>query len=214
VPESFSYSKKKTAYIFKEGGDKVTCTIKNLGWKKGLIDDLKILDLDGKKVKVSPEEIDYMYLPPSNFNKLGTALDAATDAQKWDNSDLDKDLLEQNLVYFEKSDVKIKKKTFTVMLQVLNPSFCKEIRVYNDPYAKETMSVGVGPITAAGGNEKSYFIKKDGEKTAYKVEKKTYKEEFKMIFSDCPALLEKYGADPKWSDFQTHVWEYSQECKK
>ncbi|MDG1658628.1 MAG: hypothetical protein P8H56_08610 [Crocinitomicaceae bacterium] len=57
VPVTMSYSRKKSFYIFMADGEKVVCTIKSLGWKKGLIDDLKILNLDGDKVKISPEEI-------------------------------------------------------------------------------------------------------------------------------------------------------------
>ena len=204
------FSKKKTAYLFAEGGDKTVCTIKSFGWKKGLIDEIKVLDLEGNKIKISPEDISHMYVPPSNMSKLGNALDFADNATQWENSDLDKNLLGEKLVYFESTNLKIKKNVTAVMAQVLNPTYCKDIRVYADPFAKETASIGVGGVTVAGGLAKSYYLKKAGEASGYKLEKKNFKEEFKIIFSDSPELLEKYGDDPKWKDFETHVWMYSQ----
>lgn len=213
-PTVVGFSKKKTAYIFKEDGTKVTCTIKSLKWTKGLIDEIKILDLEGNKVKISPEDISHMYLPPSGAQKLGNALDFMDNATQWENSDLDKSLLGEKLVYFEKTKMKVKKKVVTVMAQVLNPTYCKQIRVYADPYAKETASVGVAGVTVAGGLDKSYYIKKAGEETGYKLEKKNYTEEFKAIFSEAAKLLETYGEDPKWKDFETHVWDFAMEMKE
>ncbi len=210
-PTVVGFSKKKTAYIFKENGDKITCTIKSLKWTKGLIDEIKILDLEGNKVKISPEDISHMYLPPSAAQKLGNALDFADNATQWDNSDLDKELLGEKLVYFEKTKMKVKKKVVTVMAQVLNVTYCKQIRVYADPYAKETMGASVGGVTVAGGLDKSYYIKKAGEDTGYKLEKKNYTEEFKLIFSEAPKLTETYGDAPKWKEFETHVWEFAME---
>lgn len=208
------FSKKKTAYIFKTDGSKVTCNIKSLKWTKGLIDEIKISDLDGEKIKISPEDISHMYAPPSGAQKLGNAIDFGLNATQWENSDLDQELLGEKLVYFESTQMKVKKKTLQVMGQVLNPTYCKNIRVYSDPFAKESMGVGVGGVTVAGGLDKSYYIKKAGEASGYKLEKKNYSEEFKLIFSDAPKLIEKYGDAPKWSEFETHVWEYAQEMNE
>ena len=209
TPTVVGFSKKKTAYIFKEDGEKFTCTIKSLKWTKGLIDEIKILDLEGNKIKISPDEISHMYLPPSGAQNLGNALDYASNATQWENSDLDKELLGEKLVYFEKTEMKVKKKTVTVMAQVLNPTYCKQIRVYADPYAKETVGIGVAGVTVAGGLDKSYYIKKAGDAAGYKLEKKNYSEEFKVIFSEAAELLEEYGDDPQWKDFETHVWKFA-----
>ena len=211
TPTVVGFSEKKTAYIFKEGGEKVTCTIKSLKWKKALISEIKILDLEGNKIKISPKEISYMYLPPSGLQKLGNALDYVGNATQWENSDLDTELLGEKLVYFEKTQMKVNNKTVTAVAQVLNPTYCKQIRVYADPYAKETASVGVAGVTVAGGLDKSYYIKKTGEAAGYKLKKKNYSEEFKVIFSDAPQLLKEFGDDPKWSGFETHVWKYATE---
>ena len=79
--------------------------------------------------------------------------------------------------------------------------------------AKETMSVGVGPMKLAGGLAKSYYIKKAGEEVAFKITKKDYKKEMTTIFSECPDLLQKYGEDPKWSEFEKFIYDYSTMCE-
>jgi hypothetical protein len=200
MPSVTDFANKKTAYLFKNDGEKITCRIIGLKWKKGSIDGIKIENLEGEKIKLEPEDISHFYAPPSGFSKLGSALDFMDSPNNWGNTDLDKTILGEKLAYFEKTLVKVKKKEFTLCMQILNPTYCKKMRVYGDNRADESIM----------GDAKSYFIKKDGEKAAYLIEKKNYKDEFKMIFSDCPAVLEKYGADVKWKDFEKHVWLYDQ----
>lgn len=213
IPAFNSFSHKKTAYVYLEDGSEVTCTIKKLSRSKGQIDDIKLEDLDGKKIKISPEEVSHMYLPPSSMGKLANFNDFMGDATQWGNTDVDNDIISKGYAYFEKVEAKIKKKTMTLNMQLINPSFSNKIKVYIDPLAKESASIGIGGIDVAGGNDKSYFIKKVNENSAYKIEKKNYDEEFKMIFSDCPSLIEKYGDNPKWSDLATHIYEYTNACK-
>ncbi len=207
-----NFSKKKITYITMDDGSEIKGNIKDLDAKKGLIEKIKILDADGKKLKITPDDINYMYVAPTAVSKLGSTIDLMKDASRWEDTDLDKDIINKGYVYLEKSDVRIRKKTRTLMVQLLNPSFSSKIKVYNDPITGETASVGIGGVKLAGGLAKSYFVKKAGEKVAFELKKKNYDEEFKLIFSDCPALIEKYGDNPKWADLEKHVIEYSQ-CK-
>ena len=200
MPSTMDFANKKTAYLYLENGEKITCRIIGLKWKKGSIAGIKIEDLDGNKIKLAPEVISHFYAPPSGLSKLGNILDFMDDPNSWGDTDLDKTLLGEKLAYFEKTAVKVKKKEFTLCMQILNPTYCKKMRVYSDNRADEGML----------GDPKSYFIKKEGEKTAYLIEKKNYKKEFAQIFSDCPEVLEKFGADVKWRDFEKHVWLYDQ----
>ena len=124
----------------------------------------------------------------------------------------EQEILGRGYAYFEKVDVQVKKKkNFVLMMQLLNPSFSSKIKVYHDPYAAETMSVGVGPVST-GGDDKSYFIHVNGEDRAYKMEKKDYKEKFEELFGDCSAVMKKYGAKIKWSEFPEALHMYSTEC--
>ncbi len=204
---SFSFSHKKTAYITLTDGTEVKGTIKDIDRKKGLIEEIKIKDENGKKRDFAPKEISFMYLPPSGLDNLTKALDAIHDVQKWSDEKLDQDLINQGYVYFETSNVKIKKKTSKMLMQLLNPSFSKSVKIYHDPLAKETMSVGVGAITVAGGNEKSYYISVAGA-TAYKLEKKNYKAEFTPLWKSCANVAKSYP-EVKWIELKDHAPAFS-----
>lgn len=207
---SFSFSHKKTSFVTLNDGKEIKGEIDDIDRKKGLISFVKIVDESGKKHKLKAEDVKFMYLLPSGLDKLSKTLDALTDAQKWNNEKLNQDLLQQGYVYFEQSQVKIKKKTYNLLMQLLNPTFSKSVKIYHDPLAKETASVGIGPVTLAGGNAKSYFIKM-GNELAYKIEKKNYKKEFSVLWNKCDKL--KTVKDIKWSELSKHIVEYT-DCVK
>ena len=92
-----------------------------------------------------------------------------------------------------------------LLLQLLNPSFSSKIRVYSDPFAGETASVGIGGVKLAGGDEKSYYVKKE-DKPAYKLKKKDFKADFDALFKDCSDMkMDKV----KWSEFAEYVFKYN-----
>ncbi|WMN07718.1 hypothetical protein [Marivirga arenosa] len=205
---SFTYSHKKTSYITLKDGTEITGTIKDLDRKKGLIDQIKIEKEDGKKVKLKPEDIKEMYLPQSGLDKVSQAMDAMSDAQKWNNEQIDQDLLDDGYVYFENAMVYYKKKKkMELLMQLLNPTFSKEVKVYHDPMAKQTMSVGVGGVTLAGGLEKSYFVKTNDGEAAYKLKKKDYDEEYEVMWEGCDELMN--STDRAWKDLSKHVVAFS-----
>jgi len=198
---SFSFSHKKTSYLTMNDGTVLEGTIKDLDYKKGLIEEVKI-SVDGKKMKLEPTDIKFMYLPPSGFDKFSNAIDKMYDAQRWD-EDLDANKLKEGYVYFETVEVMVKKKKRTLLMQLLNPSTATGIRVYHDPYAKETMSAGVAGIKVAGGLAKSYYVK-SGDAVAYRLFKKTYNDQYKELYGGCDAVMNAEDA-MKWSALQDHV---------
>ncbi len=200
-------SKKKTTYITLLDGTEVEGPIKSFDRKKGLIEELKI-EVDGKKITYKTEEIKHMYLPQSNWDKLGKATEFMNDPRQWNSEYVEQEKMRDGYGFFEQSEVLVKKKKMTLQMQLLNPGFAQRIKIYHDPFAKETMSMGVGGMTLAGGDEKSYYISKDGQ-TAFRLYKKNYKEEFEKLFADCPAVLEKYGEKMKWSEFNEAVFDHA-----
>jgi len=207
------YSKKKIAYITMDDGTQIQANLKDFKYKKGLIEAIKLKDISGgKKQKIKPEKIKHMYVPISGWAKIDAFYDVKTDATQWGKTSLKKDIFQKGYVYFEKSDVRIKKKTRTLLLQLLNPSFSAKVKIYHDPLAKETLSAGIGGVKVAGGHAKSYYIKK-GDNTAYRVLKKTYKEEYKMIFEDCSSLVEQIDTNRNWVDFVGHIYKYATDCQ-
>lgn len=209
LPPVFSYSHKKTSYITLKNGKTVEGTIKDIDRKKGIIEEVKMKDGDGKAIKYKPDEIAHMYLPASGIDKLSNSMNFLSDATKWDNPDLNQDFIAQGYVYIESSDVMVKKKRMALLVQLLNPHFSQKIRVYHDPMAGETASVGVAGIKVAGGLDKSYYVKKEGAKAAVRLKKKNYDEEFKGFYSSCREVSK---LDPKWSDFVSHVHTYATGC--
>ncbi|MFT6358505.1 MAG: hypothetical protein ACJAYJ_002726 [Saprospiraceae bacterium] len=215
APPFQGFSRKKTTFITLKDGTEISVFIKNLKFKKGLIDELKVSPANGgKKVKINPEDISHMYIPPSDMAKLYQILDAATDLTKLQDNELSTEHLDDGYLYMESSQVQVKKKKVQYcMLQVMNPTFSKKIKVYNDPLSNETVSIGIGGMKLAGGLAKSYYIKKEGEAIARRIKKKEYKKDMDEVFSECSSVIKKYGADPTWSEFEDFIYDYSTECK-
>lgn len=208
---SVSFSTKKPAYITLKDGTEIKGTAK-IGMKKMQIASVTVDD-GAKKRTFAAKDIKYMYLPPSGLDKLAKAQSFLKDAQKWNNEKLNSDFLNQGYVYFENTDVKIKKKTYTMMMQLLNPDFSKSVKVYNDPKAKETASLGVAGVNVAGGNAKSYYVKKEGEPIAYLLTKNDYKKEFSLFWKGCDDL-KKVASNAQWTDLPKHIIIYTENCAK
>jgi len=210
------FSKKKTSYLHMEDGTVKEGLLGGFKRAKGQIETVKMKSESGGKIKIDPAQIKFMYIPPSNLGKLAAANNRAGNISKWNApSNMDSTLMGDGYVYFEKMTTQIKKKkTEDLMLQMLNASFSGKIKVFYDPFAKETMGVSVGGVTVAGGLDKSYYVHKVGsDGPAFKLEKKNYKEQFAELFGDCDEFMAKYGDDIKWSDLETHIYEYTQMCK-
>lgn len=209
LPAYSRFSKKKISYVYLADGTEIKGHIKDIDRKKGLIEKVKIKDMDGKKHKFKAEEIDHMYLYPSGFSKFAAAYDFLHDATKWDNDTYSQGLFGKGYVLFEQSEVYLKKKKGkkrTLLLQLLNPSFSSKIKIYTDPYAGETASLGVGSIKVAGGIAKSYYVKK-GDDVAYRLKKKKYKDQYKELYKGCAELENMEKA--RWSKFEENVYQYS-----
>ncbi len=209
---SFRFSGQKPIYVTMEDGTEMQGTLKKLKRKKGLIRLVIIKDAKGEKHELQPEDIKFMYLFPSGVDGLARAVVLVHDATKWGNTYVKPGLIAEGYVYFEKSKVKVNKKERTLLMQVLNPSFGGDIRVYHDPFASETASLGVAGIKVAGGIAKSYYIRK-GNEVAIRVKKKNYKKKvFGSLFGDCKKMAKKFPK-VKWSDLADHVDTYGK-CKE
>jgi hypothetical protein len=207
---SFAYSSKKDAFVTLADGTELVGRIIDIDRKKGLIEFINIKDATGKKHKLKPEMVHHMYLAPSGLDALGKSLDKVYDVQKWKSDSLNSDLVKDGYVYFESVDVKLKKGTERLLMQLLNPTFCKHVKIYHDPRAAETTSVGVSGFTVAGGDDKSYYVTK-GNQTAVRLMKKDYKELFNELWGECPEVKTKYP-NMRWTDLEKHVVAYS-DCK-
>ncbi len=204
-----TFSHEKTAYITLVDGTELEGTIDDVDRKKGMIESIRLIDTDGKEHDLESESVQHMYLPPSGLDQLQKAGNLMADAQKWNDEKLNQDLFSNGYAYFELGEVMIKKEKQKLLMQLLNPSFSKAIKVYYDPLEKSTGSLSYGGLTLAGGIAKSYYVRRtDGE--MIRLEKKNYEKEFGSLYEKCPSLVEKYP-DGKWRDLAKHVIAFS-EC--
>lgn len=153
----FSFSQKKDSYITIKDGTEFVGRITGLKRKKGLIQEIKYKGEDGKKVKISPDDIKFMYVQATAVDNFGSAVDKITDTQRWGEEEVEDELIKEGYSYFENVEVLVKKKKRTLLMQLLNLHFSSKVKIYHDPFAKETTSLGVGGLTVAGGDEKSYL---------------------------------------------------------
>ncbi len=207
-----SISHKKITYIVKEDGSEIQGTVKKVKRKKGLIKEINIKNKKGEKLTIPIEDIKYAYLPQSGWDKFMKADDFITDATQWEDGLYDKDRIKKGYAYFEKAEVKVKKKKMTLLMQLLNPGICSRMKVYHNPFAGETAGLGVAGVQVAGGKDKSYYVQLDND-TAFKVSKGKYKKTFADIFGSCKKVMKQYSK-AKWSKFEEAAFKYNTECKK
>ena len=209
---SFTFSSNKESYITLKDGQEIVGFIDDIDRKKGLIEEITIKDMDKKKIKLKPEDVKHMYIAPSGFDKLGKGVNVMNNMTKWDE---DKSAhaahIKDGYVFFESTEVMIKKEKMTLLMQLVNPGFARGIKVYFDPRASESASLGIGGITVAGGGAKSYYFKK-GDKIAFKMEKKNYDDEFENLYGDCPDFKKEFAKEQGWSKVEKHVFFYSEKC--
>lgn len=205
---TYQFSKKKTSYVTLKDGTQLEGNVKDFDRKKGITKYIKLKATDGKTYKLKANEIKHAYFHPSGLSSYMSIFDDLK-VQRW-GKDLEEGLFKDGYVYLENTQLQIKKKRQELLVQLLNPHFADGIRIYFDPFAKQSASLGVGPVTVAGGNAKSYYVKKTGDEVAVRLKKKDYREEFPAYFGDCPAV--EASGKVKWIDLADHAFIYSTEC--
>ncbi|MGL4630029.1 MAG: hypothetical protein ACRCVT_02390 [Leadbetterella sp.] len=193
------FSSKKVAYITLQDGTKLEGDIEDLDRKKGNISEITIR-VDGKKKTFEPEQIKEMYLPATGLDMVSKKMEAGTNLTK----DLNMDKIADGYGFFEFTEVVLKGKVKPLLMQLVNPGFHNKIKVYFDPFAKETMSMGVGPLKV-GGIDKSYFVKV-GDKPAYKVSKGDYDDQAQELFKDSPEAMAALKKESDWNKFDKIVY--------
>ncbi|SOE20072.1 hypothetical protein SAMN06298216_0573 [Spirosomataceae bacterium TFI 002] len=200
------FSKKKPAYVTLQNGEEIEGEINDLDRRKGLIEEIT-LEIGKKKKTFKSSEIKSMYLPASGLSKLNNQMDVATKLDKWDNRSVNLGHINEGYALFELTEVQIKKNTEMLLMQLVNPTSCSKLRVYFDPWAPQTMGVGIGGMTVAGGLDKSYYVSLPN-KAAFKLQKKNYVESLPIIFEGCESLIKEAAEEDKWKELATHVETY------
>ncbi|NUO02776.1 MAG: hypothetical protein HUU01_19380 [Saprospiraceae bacterium] len=210
---AYRFSGTKEAYVTLNTGETITSFVDDIKRKKGLIRSIELKDAAGKKTTLSPEQVKHMYVAPTGFDNLSRALDDANTISRWDeDKSAHAEYIKQGYVFFETTEVMVKKKKMTMLLQLVNPGFANGIKVYFDPMAAETGGLAVGGMQVTGGDKKSFYFKK-GDKTAVKISKKNYEDEFSGLYGGCDAFKKEFAKNKKWSQVEKHVFFYSENCQ-
>lgn len=210
---SNTFSHKKIAEFRLVDGTVLKARLREMTFKKGLINSMEVKDTLGNMRKLWAREVQSMYLPPSGMDKFSRSMDRTFDAQKWDLEEVKDTMIREGYVFFEQVKVVINDKPTFVLVQLLNPHFSKHIRIYHDPYASETMRFGVAGITVAGGEDTSYYVlKPGGEPLAERIQRRNYRKKFEALWNDCPSLMKRKNGTIYWSDFIPDAFQYHK-CK-
>ena len=206
LPPIERFSGSKPGYLVLKTGERLDFTLDDLDRKKGLITKIEGKTLDGRKVKYMADEIQEAGLSPSDFAKMASFSESTRSIAKIQRNKVNES--GRNLVLFYNERLDDQKRE--ALLQLVNPGFDSRIRVYDDPFAAETMGVGFAGVQLTGGMDKSFYVK-TGSKII-RLKKKNYDELFRPLFDTCPAVMTKYGKDFAWRDFAYHVFMFDQEC--
>jgi hypothetical protein len=205
APTFRRFSGKKTAFLFLNSGEKISFKIKKIKRKKGAIVRIKGRATDGSKFKYRANDIKQAALPPTLLTKLDAAQDATESVVETTKTNFES--LGKDLALYYQEPYRGQRKA---LLQLINPEFCTQIKVYADPRAKETSGVKVSGLRLTGGIDKSYYVNYKG--TTTRIRKRNYNRYFKEFFGSCPALLNKYK-DSAWRDLPNHIYFYEQNCQ-
>lgn len=206
LPPVERFSGSKPGYLVTKSGERVEFTLDDLDRKKGLIIRVEGKTLDGKKFKREAADIQELGLAPSDYAKFSAFSESTRSIAKMQRTKVNE--ATRNLVMFYQEHLDEPKRD--VLLQLVNPGFDSQIRVYDDPFAAETTGVSIGGVQLTGGMDKSFYVKADGK--VFRLKKKNYDDKFKELFGGCPAVMNKYGKNFAWRDFCTHVFMFDQEC--
>jgi hypothetical protein len=205
LPPMERFSGKKEDILILNSGEKIVFFLDDLDRKKGLIINVAGKTLDGKKFDYDADEIKELYLVPSDMAKIGGAMKATRSILKASRTDLS-ELSREHIQFFQQ---KVEGRKETVLLQLLNPDFQSRMRIFDDPWAAETMGIGFGGMQLTGGIAKSYYANYDGK--TIKIFKRNYEDLFAALFANCKGVLTKYDK-AAWRDLPLHLDTFETEC--
>jgi hypothetical protein len=205
LPAIERFSGKKEGFLVTAKGDTTKFILDDLDRKKGLIVNVSGKDMNGKKFEYKADQIKFLALAPADFGKYAAFSEGTGSVLRASKTDFKQ--INRDLIFFYQEYLEDKKRT--VLVQQVNPGFDNNIKVYSDPFAKQTTGVAVAGMQMTGGMDKSYYVNYKGK--TIRLYKKDYDKKFKEYFGSCPELNAKYK-NGAWRDFAEHLFFYDQSC--
>lgn len=194
-----NFSTEKTIFITMEDGLEIGCLLKELHRENGFVKEVVIKNKSGDTQVLPQESIKAMYLYPSEYSGTHQPIEIPK------NSRINSELLNDGYVYFERADnIWVNKEKFSLLMQLLNPTFEGNVRIYYDPLSTQT-----DKITEPDVPSSSYYLK-DGQKDGICIRKREYSQKvFQILFSNPGEYTHKIP-EIQWRDFAKHVSAYAQ----
>ncbi|MEL6717661.1 MAG: hypothetical protein AAFP82_03015 [Bacteroidota bacterium] len=201
----------KECKVVTKDGNKMEGKITGALYIKGMLRSFTVKDTAGEKHKYKADQISNMEMKIGALGRTEAAMNTANAAKKSKDGAV-AEVINREWMTMEQASLPKKKKKYR-LLQLLNPGFDSQIKVYQDPNAKKTMGVGIAGMNVIGREAKSYLVVKNGEK-AILVKKKKYKKQFAQLFGDSPEVMKlKEEGKLKFKEFANHAYLYDQSQK-
>lgn len=201
----------KPCIITLASGEEVTGKLSSAMFLNGYLDKITLKKENKEKLKLKPEDITRLAIKASKLLKLSMIMEAGSSIKEMTHTNFD-EIVNREYIIFETAERHTKAGKPRLM-QLLNPGFDSQIKVFVNPNANETAGISLGGNKITGGMVRSYLFLKDGTKTII-VRKSNYKEDFLELYQNCPEMLSVFeGEKIKWDDVAGHVFAYDQSCK-
>lgn len=207
LPGSNDFDTNRTAYITMEDGTMIVSDNFSIDRKDGIVKFISVKPEGQGMSRYMVHQVKEMYLPVKNS---GSAVDSrrfVSNTASFNAPGFKNELFADGYVYFEKSDVDMRGKTRPMLLQLLNPGFSKQIKVYLDPWVSDENLLVYNKNLNGVADQMSYYVK-DGNFPAFKLGENAYKDNFIALFGECDKMISKKQI-AQWSNFGRDVFEYS-----
>lgn len=187
-------------------GKTYTGKLKNAMFGSNGIMSFKLKDDEGHDTKFKAVDVAQLKLKIDGLAKIEMVVEQSSNISKLANSNF-KEVVDREYIYWQR--VKSPDKDKYYLLQLLNPGFDDLLKVYDLPNSKSA-ETSVGGVAVSGNTATAYYVVKNGK--TLKITKKKYKkQDFKLLFEDCPQIIE--NNEPDFKAFAEHVFFYNERCK-
>lgn len=200
----------KTAYVVTNAGDTLRGTVGMATMINGQLRSFTFKKENGGKEKFKAEDLKLLAVQPHKLSNIASAMSVPS-LQQAAKINFD-EVINREWVYFEQALLPRKDKY--ALMQLLNPGFDAKIKVYQNPNANQSGTMSSGGINLIGGEDNSYLVVYDGNKSVIYKKSRYNKEALRSLYKDCNVFKENYDGERfRWNDFAEHVFVYDQLCK-
>ncbi len=197
----------RECYVITNDGETIAGYLGGATEWRGFVTRLRIRDEDGKLYKFKAEDIQRFAIRPGAFAKLSTIAEKSTSIRHIIKTDQN-NILDREWIYYDAQPMP-RRRNKIALLQLLNPGFDENIKVYDHRNGSKSMPIGVKGIALVGGEERTYWVVK-GEGKPMIVRKASFKKSFVDLFADEPDFIASQRDRPKFKDFASHIQAYNE----